>query len=141
MNIVLTLAMILAVLLRPGPLWAQSARTPEAPEAGEVKITATDLTTAVSGAQTQLAGGAREVQVNLSPNQVNAFLSATSLTQIKNDLHLQQDQKVDFRFGGDQRIRLQNEDGQLRVSVSDVTLTKAHAQVLASVLAAQFGRV
>ncbi len=140
MNIVLTLTMLLAVLLLPGPLWAQVS-APKASETGEVKITATDLTTAVSGAQTELAGGAREVQVNLGANQVSGFLSAASLTQIKDDLKLKPGQKVEFRFGGDQRIRLRNEDGQLRVRVRDVTLTKAQADTLASGLAAQFGRV
>lgn len=131
MRILLTLFLSLGLLFLAGPLGAQmveDAELPEAPEAGEVRVTATTLSEAIPEIRQQLAAGVREVNVrNLGPNELGAFLSTggtNPLVQIAGDLG--PGQRVDFRLAG-ARFRVQNKEGQLRVRIRDVVVQDREA--------------
>ncbi len=131
MNRLLSLVMLVGVLFLPGPLWAQVQ--PEAPEAGEVKVTTTPGSL-VGAVNTQLGtAGVREVQVRglaLDPNQPNPFLSTTANPLAQ--LNVGAGQKVDIRTTDGQRFRVQNENGQLRFRVIDAKLGTTDPQALAA---------
>lgn len=151
MRILFRLVMSLGLLLLPGRLGAQSVEDVdlhEAPEAGEVQVTATMLSQAITDIRSELAAGVREVNVrSLNPSELIAFFdpdpTKNPLMQLAPDLK-KPGQRVDFRLAG-ARFRVQMADsGELRVRMRDVDLSNLTSEArtnLIKALNASFGRV